>query len=147
MKTNLYKFWQCIDMDSIGPGDDDVYTKRGRHTDISISMSKPTLDGKRLKTQVVYNINEGRRDYTHLTLTKDVIIPFPSNWKKVTILGADAYQVDMTIYDKNHKWNPIGINTVNWIQRLEVKIDGPGGDADGNAGIRIHFNIPVEVTT
>jgi hypothetical protein len=36
------------------------------------------------------------------------------------------------------------VNTVNWIQTLEAKIDGPGDDTSGNAGLRINFAIPLE---
>jgi hypothetical protein len=147
MNNTLIIFhWESLKMQDVGPGDADVYTKSGRHTTVKIKLTKPIVEehAKRLKTHVIYDIIEGRKDWTHLHMSTDILIPLPHDWVNVKTLGVADFNVDMVIHGKNHRWNPVYHNTVNWIMALEAKIDGPGDDDEGNAGLRIDFAIPVE---
>jgi hypothetical protein len=102
------------------------------------------LEANRMKTHVVYDVIEGRHDYTHLQMSTDILIPIPSDWVDVKVPGVSDFAISMVIYGKNHRWNSINANSVSWIQSLEAKIDGQGDDIEGNAGLRINFAIPVE---
>jgi len=146
MNTIYMYSWELLKMEDVGPGDADVTTKSGRHTTVRLKLSTPVVEpnGKRMKTHVVYDVIEGRKDYTHLQMSTDILMPIPSDWSNVKIVGAADFSVNMVIYGKNHRWNSINVNSVNWIQILEAKIDGPGDDTEGNAGLRINFAIPVE---
>ena len=144
--TNYFYTWELLRMQDVGPGDDEVNTKDGRHTTVKLNLTRPVVEpqASRLKVHVVYDVIEGRRDYTHLQMSEDILIPLPNDWTQVTVQGAADFNTRMVIYGKNHRWNPVNVNTVNWMQTLEAKIDGPGDDAEGNAGLRINFAIPLE---
>ena len=148
MKTLITYYWESVKMEDVGPGDADVYTKSGRHTTVKIKLTRPVVEqqAKRLKVHVVYDVIEGRKDFTHLQMSTDILIPLPSDWANVTVQGVADFNLNMVIYGKNHRWNPVNVNSVNWIQTLEAKIDGPGDDNEGNAGLRTNFAIPVEYT-
>ncbi|MCU0703251.1 MAG: hypothetical protein MUF18_04590 [Fimbriiglobus sp.] len=146
MKT-LYLFSREMrTMEDVGPGDADVHTKSGRHTNIQLKITRPVVEpnGKRLRCKVVYDVIEGRRDFTHLQLVTDVLMPLPSDWSNVKVLGAADFSINMVVNGKNHQWIPVNVNSVNWIQELKVKIDGPGNDTEGNAGLRFDLAIPLE---
>lgn len=146
MNTIYVYAWEMLKMEDVGPGDADVTTKSGRHTTVKLKLSKPIIEpnAKHLKTHVVYDVIEGHKDYTHLQMSTDILMPIPSDWSNVKVTGAADFSVNMVIYGKNHRWNSINVNSVNWIQTLEAKIDGPGDDNEGNAGLRINFAIPLE---
>jgi hypothetical protein len=145
MTTELMYSWEALKMEDVGPGDADVCTKSGRHTTVKINVTKPAveLQAHRLRVHVVYDVIEGRKDYTHLQMSSDILIPLPSDWKNVSVKGVADFNARTVIYGKNHRWNSFNVNSVNWIQTLEAKIDGPGDDNEGNAGLRISFAIPV----
>ena len=146
MRTNYVYSWESLRMQDVGPGDADVHTKDGRHTTVRLNMTRPVVEpqASRLKVHVVYDVIEGRRDYTHLQMSTDILIPLPNDWTEVAVHGAADFSTDMVIYGKNHRWNSVDVNAVNWIQTLEAKIDGSGDDTEGNAGLRINFAIPLE---
>jgi hypothetical protein len=141
--------WEYRKMEDVGPGDADVCTKSGRHTTVKLNLSAPVVESNadRMKTHVVYDVIEGRKDYTHLQMSTDILIPIPKDWSNVKVTGASDFHRKMVFCGKNHRWNSIDANSVNWIQTLEAKIDGPGDDTEGNAGLRINFAIPLEYTT
>lgn len=141
--------WEQRKMEDVGPGDADVCTKSGRHTTVILNLSKPVVESNanRIKTHVVYDVIEGRKDYTHLQMSTDILMPIPTDWSNVKLTGASDVKTKMVFCGKNHKWNSIDVNSVNWIQKLEAKIDGPGDDTEGNAGLRINFAIPLEYTS
>jgi hypothetical protein len=118
----------------------------GRFTEVSIELTAPVVEpqASRLRAHLIYDVKEGRRDYTHLQMSRDILMPLPNNWTQVAVLGAGNFGTDMVIYGKNHRWNSVDVNAVNWIQMFEAKIDGPGDDIDGNAGVRINFAISLE---
>jgi len=146
MQTNYVYSWESLSMQDVGPGDDEVNTKDGRHTTVKLNLTKPVVEpqASRLKVHVVYDVIEGRRDYTHLQMSTDILIPLPTDWSQVRVQGVADFRTNMVIYGKNHRWNPVDVNTASWMQTLEAKIDGPGDDADGNAGLRINFAIPLD---
>ena len=145
-ETTYVYSWEALRMEDVGPGDADVTTKDGRHTTVMLNMTRPVVEpqASRLKVHVVYDVIEGRRDFTHLQISSDILIPLPNDWTRVAVRGAADFNTNMVIYGKNHRWNPVDVNAVNWIQTLEAKIDGPGDDTEGNAGLRINFAIPLE---
>ena len=144
--TNLLHHWESREMQNVGPGDADVHTKSNRTTTVKLNLTAPVVEqqAKRLKIHVVYDVIEGRSDFTHLQMATDILIPLPADWGSVRILGAADFPADMVIVGKNHQWNPVDVSTVNWIQRLHVKVDGPGDDASGNAGLSVNFVIPLD---
>lgn len=146
MKIDYLYSWESLTMQDVGPGDADVNTQSGRHTTVKINLTKPVVEpqAKRLKVHVVYDVIEGRSDYTHLKMDTDILIPLPNDWTNVTLQGAADFIANMVIYGKNHQWNSVNVNAVNWIQTLEAKIDGPGDDTMGNAGMHINFAIPLD---
>jgi hypothetical protein len=146
MQTTYIYHWESLAMQDVGPGDADVFTKDGRHTTVNLNLTSPAVErgANRLKVHVAYDVREGRRDNTHLRMDTDILIPLPSDWSDVRVLGAADLIANVVIFGKNHQWNPINVNTVNWIQTIDAKIDGPGDDTAGNAGLRINFAIPLE---
>ncbi len=138
--------WELLKMQDVGPGDADVCTKGGRHTTVKLNLTRPILEplSKRIKMHVVYDVIEGRKDYTHLQMSTDILIPVPTDWTQVKVPGGSEFNTTMVVYGRNHRWIPLSVGLCNWIQTLEVKIDGPGDDQEGNAGLRINFAIPVE---
>jgi hypothetical protein len=145
----FYNF-ESVDMISIGPGDADVVTKSGRHTEVLVDIQVPQVDeaNHRLRTHLIYRIKEGRHDYTTLELNRDVYIPVPTNWKNITLPGLTAFRLETVYFGQNHRWNDISVNWLDsFMSLISVKIDGKGDeDKDGNAGIRIVFYVPVEYT-
>jgi len=147
MQTTFIYHWESLTMQNVGPGDDDVVTKSGRHTTILLNLTKPIVEqhADRLRLHVVYDVIEGRWDNTHLRLDTDILIPLPSDWTDVKVTGAADFTSRMVIYGRNHGWNPVSVNAVNWLQTIEAKIDGTGPDTVlGNTGLRINFAIPLE---
>lgn len=145
MQTTYLYHWESLMMQDVGPGDADVFTKSGRHTTVKLNLTEPVEEhhARHLRVHVVYDVIEGRRDYTHLRMDTDILIPLPSDWANVRVLGAADFTTNMVIHGKNHRWNPVNA-TVNWIQTIEAKIDGPGDDTAGNAGLSINFAIPLD---
>jgi hypothetical protein len=43
----------------------------------------------------VYDVIEGRRDYTHLQMSTDILIPLPNDWTEVTVHGAADFSTDI----------------------------------------------------
>ena len=148
MNTLITHYWESLKTEDVGPGDADVTTKDGRHTTVKVKLTRPVVEtqAKRLKSHVIYDVIEGRSDYTHLQMSTDILIPLPNDWINVKVQGTADFNVNMVIYGKNHRWNPVSVNGVNWIQTLEAKIDGHGDDNEGNTGLRMNFAIPVEYT-
>lgn len=145
MNTIYTHHWEKRRMEVI-EGDAEVNTKSGRFTTVEIRISQPTVwpDEKRMKVMVTYDITEGWANYTHLQMVEEIVMPMPNNWSNVQVIGAADFYLHTVIHGKNHRWNPINTNSVNWIQRIYAKIDGPGDDNEGNAGLIINFAIPVE---
>jgi hypothetical protein len=149
MQTTLLYSWESITMQDVGPGDADVCTKSGRHTSVKINLTRPILESnaKRLKMHVVYDVIEGRSDYTHLQMSMDIFVPLPVDWTNIKVPESANFLASFVVYGKNHRWNQVNISpAINWLQTIEAKIDGPGDDAEGNAGLRINFAIPLEYT-
>jgi hypothetical protein len=147
--TPVYHVFKSVEMTSIGPGDADVTTKSGRYTSVLVDIRPPHFEESKhqLKTHVLYRISEEHHDWTTLEMDRDVIIPVPANWRNVQLPEITAFHLETVISGRNHKWNDLWLNSSdNFIIKLSAKIDGKGDDNDGNAGIEISFNIPVEHT-
>ena len=43
MQTNFVYSWESLKMQDVGPGDDEVNTKDGRHTTVKLNMTKPMV--------------------------------------------------------------------------------------------------------
>jgi len=148
MNVDYLFSWESVNMEWIGGGDPDVFTKGGRYTEVKLDLTKPAFEQQahRLKVHLVYDVIEVRRNNTHLQMNTDILIPVPADWVNVRLPGAADFKADLMIAGKNHRWNSIDVNEVDWIQTMEAKIDGPGDDTEGNAGVRINFAIPLEYT-
>lgn len=148
MKTTLLSLWQNTSMQLISGGDADICTKNGRLTRVTLSMSQPAVEQLGghgvIRSHVVLDIEEARSNYTHLQMDADLKIPFPEEMRNLRVLGAREFTTSFHVFGKNHRWIPVQNNSVNWIQSLFVKVDGPGDDADGNAGMMVNLAIPVE---
>jgi len=145
-ETIFGQSWESMEMESIGPGDPDVNTKDGRITTVKINLTRPEAEPQatRLKVHVIYDVIEGRRDFTHLQMNRDILLGLPFDWRNVVVKNAADFNFEMVVSGKNHQWIPIDVSECNWIQSIEAKIDGPGDDNSGNAGLRIVFAIPLE---
>ncbi len=145
MRKEIGYYWESRRMESIGPGDSDVYTQNGRFTEVEIVCTHPEVIEDHLQIGVTYDVKEGQEDYTNLQMIRDIEIPLPGNWKNVKVLDSADFHLETVFYGKNHKWNPVKTNlpTNQWIRSIYAKIDGIGDD-EGNAGLRINFSIPVE---
>ena len=150
-EMTIIQNWKSMEMEHVGGGDADVFTKSGRYTNVSVKIEKPSIEkygatSNCIKTNLVYDIKEGRHNHTHLQMVRNIIVPLPSDITDIKIPGAKEYRFQGSIRGQNHKWNSMDIHTVNWIQDMKIKIDGKGDDDEGNAGIDINFAIPITYT-
>ena len=140
--------WETMQMKSIGPGDADVFTKKGRTTNVSFKANniRVSEDGKSIVISVSYKISEGRKDYTNLEWVGDVYIPLEYESKIIKVVDTSDFSWEGSFQGENHNWNQINVNTPNsCITDLSLKIDGKGDDDTGNAGVKAQFLVRAEV--
>jgi hypothetical protein len=138
-------------LNSTGPGDEDVNSKSGRTTTVTVKSSAPApaMGASSVFVTVDYTVSEGRSDYTRLKGSRVVEIQLESG-ARFNSFGAGFVNADYTevIGGERHNWFDIsdraGIRG-SILQWCEIKMDGKGDDDQGNAQLSAHLAVPLVV--
>lgn len=136
-------------MNSDGPGDEDVNTKGGRRTVVTVKtdIPAPAAGGREIQVYLDYTISEGSKDYTHLSARAVATIQL-DNGMTFNSLGAGFRQADYSesMGGQQHDWIDISTKSgiagsvLSWCR---IKIDGKGDDDRGNAQLIAHLSVPL----
>lgn len=145
--TVLTRFFEIREVPHVGGGDADVWTKRNRHTHVSVATDNLTIDpgGEAVRLTVVYSVKEGARNNTHLEWAGEVQIDAPRDYKIVKAgAGRSDVSFGKTYHGKDHEWHDETAQVEgSYFANLQVKFDGPGADNKGNARMKAIIAIPV----
>lgn len=144
---NATRFFSRIP--SMGPGDADVYTKKGRGTHILVETQEPQFTSDKLYVQIplTYEIREMKNADTTLKLTETVKISVPHHLrnKNLTLdnIQAEPYHYSAEMRGQNHRFNALPHQPNSCIYEGFYRFDGPGEDDKGNAALMLSFRIPI----
>lgn len=155
MSEYVFFIAQCdvhIDsLNSVGPGDEDVNSKGGRNTTVSVKTSnpRPGNSNQEVIISVEYRVSEGSSDYTTLVGQEDVSLQIESGQKFIEFgAGFINAQYKEVFRGEHHGWFDVshrpGIQG-SIIQWCNIKFDGKGDDHRGNAQLKAHLGIPLVV--
>jgi hypothetical protein len=134
----------------VAGGDPDVYTKPGRKTHIHITVDQLRLseDGRSILAHVLYEVREGRSDWTVLKFEQSdaQIAPVPYDYPKVLEI-VDTTDFDMQVTHTGQYHTPFNFsNEANsCVSSGSYSIDGKGDDNLGNANVAFNIRIWVMV--
>jgi hypothetical protein len=136
-------------MNSVGAGDEDVNTKSGRSTYVTVRAGAPVpaAGGREIQVYLDYHVEEVAKDYTELQAQAVATIYLESGMTFNSFgAGFTPASYNETIRGQIHNWIDItakpGIagSIISWCR---IKIDGSGDDHRGNARLDAHISIPV----